>query len=147
MPERKPRGKIRTEWDLMEWLRDPVYPADGYMLPRRLTAHATENPEMPDVQVDVVIKVSRGHARAVKVTIEARSGISWEDLSKVPVRDIVGTAVLTALHTSTPPDEEGRVYFTPINPAEPVDEVRQDIVRRLVRYRPKLERFDREAAS
>ena len=83
------------------------------------------------------------------MTVASDKGIGWTALSTVSVRDIVGTAVLTALHTAkveVTAEGEGRVHYMPIEQSKIPAEVRE-IVLTAVRYAPDLERFRRERAS
>jgi hypothetical protein len=125
------RGRVRTE------LPDPVGFVDRvfvgrYSFPRRLRAVA----ELPSgIEAVVEVEVSDGRARASSVTVRGggRHGIGWTALAKVPVRDIVATAVLsTLLRTEVAAD--GTVQLARLEEADAL-EVR-DIIQRVVGYRP-----------
>jgi hypothetical protein len=139
---KKKRGKVWVTFDFPEAYLDLTFPRDGYALPRHLEARATENPDLPGVTVEVEIEITEGHARAISVKATSDDGVGWTTLSAVPVRDIVGTAVLSALHT-VKPDGEGHIAYMPIDQNAPVDDVRE-IVQAAVRYAPDLDRFDGE---
>jgi hypothetical protein len=141
--KRQDRGKVRTTW---EWGAPPGADllAGGYALPHRLHARAYEDPDLPGVEVEVEVEVTKGRARAVEIKVSTPDGIGWATLSKVPVRDIVGTAVLAGLHRAVP-DKQGRLTFVPVGSMAPeeldVEEIRQ-IVQRSVGYRQDLDRFE-----
>jgi hypothetical protein len=122
---------------------DFTTPRDGYALPRKLKARATGNPRLPAAVVDVEIEIDGGKARATRVSVERLEGVGWTALANVPVRDIVGTAVLTALHRVLPGDQPGSFLTVPLSmigkKADP-DEVRE-IVQESVGYAPNLDRF------
>jgi hypothetical protein len=145
--KRKDRGKVRTTW---EWgsYSDMNLLAGGYALPRYLHAVANEDPDLPGVEIKAEVEVTEGRARAIEITVTSPDGIGWAVLSKVPVRDIVGTAVMAGLHRATTPDVKGRLSYAPLGsvPAdEPdVNEIRQ-IVQRSVGYRQDLDRFEQVA--
>jgi hypothetical protein len=138
----KKRGKVRVTFDFPEAYLDLTFPRDGYALPRHLRATATENPDLPGVTVEVEVEIKEGRARPSSVKVSSDDGVGWTTLSAIPVRDIVGTAVLHALHT-VKPEGEGRIAYMPIDQNAPVDEVRE-IVQAAVRYAPDLDRFDGE---
>jgi hypothetical protein len=149
MPGRRAdRGKVRTTW---EWgsYSDMNLLAGGYALPRYLHTVAYEDPDLPGVEIRAEVEITGGRARAIEVTVASPGGVGWAMLSKVPVRDIVGTAVLAGLHRATTPDVKGRLSYEPISsaPADEldVDEIRQ-IVQRSVGYRQDLDRFEQVAS-
>jgi hypothetical protein len=133
----KAKGRVHTQWDPFDF----EHVAPGYMLPRELHADA----DLSDgVRAEVEIAVVDGRAIARKVAVEVAGGVNAAALRRVPVRDILATAALTALmHVEPQPDgsfraiEVGRAVEA--GQAQ-VDEVRQ-IVQRLVGYEPNLERL------
>jgi len=144
---RRPRGKVRATWDFPIGFKDFTSPRDGYGLPRQITAHATDNPELPGVDVTVEIEIEEGRARARRVTVETDdpAGVGWTTVAAVPIRDITATAVLASLWRMGPGDEEGTIRYLPLSEAAHVDtgEVRE-IVQSVVRYAPDLDRFEGE---
>jgi hypothetical protein len=137
------RGTVHTSWDL-SMPADFTTPRDGYALPRKLTARATEDPRLPDVVVEVEIEIEEGRARATRVSVERSEGVGWTALANVPVRDIVGTAVLTALHRVEPGDQPGSfrtVMLRMLGQRLDPDEARE-IVQASVGYAPNLDRFE-----
>jgi len=146
--ESKNRGKVRTSWEFEEY-KDFTFPENGYGLPRRLKGVLTEDPKLPDVTVTVEIAVDEGRAFAHHVCVEKDrlGGIGWNLLANVKTRDIVGTAVLTALHRVVP-QEAGTFSLAPLGTVADVDpEEVLRIVQRLVGYFPDLERFEGKRAS
>jgi hypothetical protein len=109
------------------------------MLPRRLSAHATDDPDLPGLEVDVEIEIEQGRARASHLAVTAPDGIGWATLSRIPVRDIVGTAVLTALMRTRQGDGNA-ILPVPLERSDAQDA--RVIVQGLVGYRPDLERLE-----
>jgi hypothetical protein len=133
------RGKVSTRRDLWNYT---VFPRDGYVLPSELAAHA----ELSDgTVVDVDVEITGGRARAHRVSLTAKegTGIGWTELSRLPLRDIVGTAVLDALMKAAPGDD-GTIHLAPLVKADS-DEVRQ-IVQGAVGYSPNYKGFERVAS-
>jgi len=139
------RGKVRTTWDFPIGFKDFTSPRDGYGLPSRLTAVATEDPELPGVVITVEVAIEEGRARARSVEVETDdpAGVGWTILANAPVRDIVATAVLASLWLMGPGEEEGTIRYLPLSEATnvDVDEVRE-IVQSAVGYRPNIDRFE-----
>ena len=71
-------------------------------------------------------------------------GVLWDTMSRVPVRDLVGTACLMVLHQSQPASD-GKTGWLPLGPGDvdAADELLQ-IVRDLVGYVPTDEEKLRE---
>jgi hypothetical protein len=125
---------------------DFTSPRDGYGLPRRITARATENPDLPGIIVTVEIEAEEGRARARSVLVETEgtAGVGWTVLANVPTRDIVATAVLASLWRMLPGDDEGTTRHLPLSLSVAdvdIDEVRE-IVQSAVGYRPNMDRFE-----
>lgn len=142
---RTQRGKVHTRWDFPIGFKDFTSPRDGYGLPSQMTATATENPDLPGVQVTVEIEVEEGRARARSVCVETDSpgGIGWTTLANVPVRDIVATSVFTGLWRMGPGEKEGTIQYLPLSETDvDMDEVRE-IVQSSVGYSPNVDGFER----
>jgi hypothetical protein len=134
--KKKSRGKVATRWNLTG---PTTSPRDGWLLPRELELDA----ELPGgVLVHIVVGVVEGKARARSVTVRTDKphGVGWTALSNVPVRDLVATAVLGALHKLVPEGKVGRLVLATPSKAD------ADVVRRIVQssvgYRPKTEGFE-----
>jgi hypothetical protein len=130
MPPKSEKWKVRTTRELFDY---SVFPRDGYVLPRKLKAHATA----PDGTVaDVEVEVANGRARARSVTVatEKPGGVGWTALAKVPIRNIVATACLDALFRVEVGDGEA-MQLLPLRKAD-ADDARQ-VVQGLVGYKPK----------
>lgn len=121
-------------------MRDPVHVAPGYALPSEITAH-TELADGTLVEIEVAVTGERAWARSVCASTENPRGVGWTTLSRVPIRNIAATAVLTALHKLTPTDD-GRVSFMQVgaDDAENADDIRQ-IVQAAVGYAPDTSKF------
>jgi hypothetical protein len=128
------KGRVHTDRSLIDYT---VFPADGYALPRKMTARAELSRGLT-VVVDIVM--IEGRARAQKVTVSASDprGIEWTPFAKLPLRDIVATAVLDSL-MKVEPGDEGAFQFMPARNSETV----REIVQAAVGYRPDLDRFRR----
>ena len=137
---RKP-WKVRTGgYTPFVWLaEDPVFLAGGFAIPRGFTAHG-EHPT-DGTRADVEIEIGDGPravARTVSVSTDRPGGVLWNTMSRVPVRDLVGTACLMVLHRGRP-TPDGNTGWLPIGPddAADADELLQ-IVQGLVGYRPEM---------
>ena len=91
---------------------------------------------------DVEIEIGDGPravARRVSVSTGRPGGVLWNIMSRVPVRDLVGTACLMVLHRGRP-TPDGKTGWMPIGPddVDAADELQQ-IVRDLVGYRPEMQ--------
>jgi hypothetical protein len=144
---RKERGKVRMEWDegFPLGFKSFTSPRDGYGLPGRLTAVATDDPDLPGVVVTVKVEVENGRARARSVLVDTDNpaGVGWTTLASVRTRDIVATAVLSALWRMEAGDEEGTIRYVPLSETDvDMDEVRE-IVQNAVGYSPNMDRFER----
>jgi hypothetical protein len=128
------KGRVHTERNLTDYT---VFPADGYVLPKKMTATAEPG---SGLTVVVEIEMIEGRARAQKVTVSASDprGIEWTPFAKLPLRDIVGTAVLDSL-VKVDPGNEGTFQFMPARDTEAV----REIVQAAVGYNPNLNRFRR----
>jgi hypothetical protein len=135
------RSIVRTE--VPDFGSYTVFPRDGYILPSQLIAR-TERDGVT-VEIDVEIVGRRARARRVTVTAEEEAGIGWTALAGVDTRNIVATAVLSALMRASLP-EEGTIHLAPLSPDVDADEVLQ-IVRDAVGYRPSLEKYEGVLAS
>ncbi|SRR6266542_4093063 len=134
--KRKDRGSVHTEWAPLWLLEDPVFLAGGFAIPSEFTAQ-TEGPDGTAVDVDIQIdQRPRAVARKVSVTAGGPGGVLWTTMSRVPIRDIVGTACLTALHRGQP-TKDGKTTWHQVGPADTAasERVRQ-VVQELVGYRP-----------
>jgi hypothetical protein len=131
-------------WDFPVGFKTFTSPRDGYGLPSQFTAVAKDDPELLGVVVTVEVEVEGGHARARSVCVETDGpgGIGWTTLANVRTRDIVATAVLTALWRMGPGDEEGTIRYLPLSETDfDPDEVRE-IVQSSVGYNPNMDRFE-----
>jgi hypothetical protein len=139
------RGKVDTSFDYPP--KTITSPRDGYGLPPRLEAVFKDDAELPGVVVTVQIEVEVGRARATKVCVETESpgGIGWTTLASVRTRDIVATAVLTALGRLVPGDEEGTYRYVLLPDADYDEDEVREIVRSSVGYTPNMDRYEREA--
>jgi hypothetical protein len=127
MARRKPRGSVRTSYELPEWF-DPILVAPGYVMARHFTARWTA-PTGARVEVAVEV-VDPKHAVAKRVAIEKEGGVSSTSLREIDLRNIIATACLDALW-AVEFDKDGRWHAAP-DRAQP-DEVRR-IVLHLVGY-------------
>lgn len=123
------------------WLaEDPVILAGGFALPRGFTVHGEHPSDGTRADVEIEIETSgprpRAVARRVSVSTDRPGGVLWNVMSRVPVRDLVGTACLMVLHRGQPAPD-GKTGWMPIGPqdVDAADELLQ-IVRDLVGYVP-----------
>jgi hypothetical protein len=128
------KGRVHTKRELTDYT---VFPADGYVLPKKMTATA----EISGLTVVVEIEMIEGRARAQRVTVSTSDprGIEWTPFAKLPLRDIVATAVLDSL-TQVMPGEEGAWQWVP---PDPDSQAVREIVQEAVGYKPDLDRFVR----
>jgi hypothetical protein len=136
--EKEAGWTVRTTSD---WLKGLTSPRDGWMLPSKLKAEAKRG----DLHVNVEIDVVEGRARARRVEVETDNprGVGWTALAKIPVRNIVATAVLDSLW-KTVPDEEGVPNIVPMGSGDA--DAAREVVQAAVGYHPKPIREARDAS-
>jgi hypothetical protein len=137
MARKKLRGKVSVPMKFIAG-GDPVFLSDGFTVPRQFPVHV----DFPDdVQMDLDVEVADGRARARRVTVSHPGGIGWATLAKLPVRDIVGTAVLMVLQRATVQDHgDIRLEFLL---GDEGDEQAWRVMQQLVGYSPKTDDFER----
>jgi hypothetical protein len=147
MPENY-KGRVSTRVNpevLLDPATFPVHVAGGFALPRSFGASAELN-DQPGVGIDVEIQVEGDHAVPLSVTVTTKDGVSWEILSRIPVRDIVGTACLAEIRRARRQDD-GSFVWVPVGAGDvdATDEIRA-AVQALVRYNPDFDSLERVAS-
>jgi hypothetical protein len=97
MARKDKEPQVRTTWDFLESALEPVVLAGGFALPRELNVDAEPT---PGVTVKLHVVVDDEHARCDSVTLQTDqlNGIGLDVMRRVPIRNLMATALLAALH-------------------------------------------------
>jgi hypothetical protein len=128
------KAQVRTTWDFLESIRDPVVLAGGFTIPSELNVSTESSPGV-HVEMHVVVEAattkSPAKARTDSVTVQThrRGGIGLDVLRGISVRNIMATALLDALHkVEVSPD--GSVRFAKVGGTR--DAARSEEIREVV---------------
>jgi hypothetical protein len=136
-------GVLETTFEFDQFLKGLVALPGQYALPDRLTATAAFDDGVT-AEVDIEVSVERAIARRVTVYSPKVHGVGWKALGELPVRDIVATAALDALHRMEPAGRGRQFTWRKVNKDDDGarwQEIR-DLIQHLVGYNPNPEAFD-----
>jgi hypothetical protein len=121
------KPEVHTTWDMVEFYGNPVYLAGGFTIPSELNVSTESSPGI-HVEMHVVVEAAKARTDSVTVQTDRRGGIGLDVLRGIPVRNIMATALLDALHMfrSFP---DGSAQFDKIGPR---DAARSEEIREVV---------------
>lgn len=129
----KPRDERRVELKVPHRIQRPVPVAGGFAIPPTFDVIATvHDPKLGPITVEFPVEVSEGRARVRKVTVgtERPTGVGYNVLRAVPVRDLLASACALVLR---------KVEFTKPGSAKltlaQADEASIEAIRTLVGWR------------
>jgi hypothetical protein len=121
------KPQVRTTWEFEEFYLNPVYLAGGFTIPSELNVSTESSPGV-HVEMHVVVEAAKARTDSVTIQTDRRGGIGLDVLRGVPVRNIMATALLDALHKfQSFPD--GSAQFDKVSPR---DIARSEEIREIV---------------
>lgn len=121
------KDKVTTTWDFLDSVHDPVVLAGGFALPRDLDVEAEPSPGVT-VRLHVVIDGERARCDSVTVQTDQPNGVGLDVMRGVPIRNLMATAVLDALHkVRFSPDGSAQLSKVTARDVDRSDEIRATV--------------------